>query len=41
MFLNKKNIILFNFKDTIIGIIDKCKTQIGSRLLKRWIKQPL
>lgn len=26
---------------TLIDLLDKCKTQIGSRTLKRWIKQPL
>lgn len=26
---------------TLYGLLDKCKTQIGSRCLKRWLKQPL
>ncbi|EAR92979.2 DNA mismatch repair MutS family DNA-binding domain protein, putative (macronuclear) [Tetrahymena thermophila SB210] len=26
---------------TLVDLLDKCKTQIGSRTLKRWIKQPL
>lgn len=26
---------------TLLGLLDKCKTQIGSRCLRRWLKQPL
>ncbi|EGR30181.1 hypothetical protein IMG5_138850, partial [Ichthyophthirius multifiliis] len=26
---------------TLVDLLDKCKTQIGSRLLRRWIRQPL
>jgi len=27
--------------DTLVGVFDKCKTQIGSRLLRTWLQQPL
>ena len=33
--------ITTNDNGTLLGLLDKCKTQIGSRCLKRWIKQPL
>jgi DNA mismatch repair protein MSH2 len=26
---------------TLIDLLDQCKTQIGSRCLRRWVKQPL
>ena len=26
---------------TLVDLLDKCKTQIGSRCLRRWLKQPL
>lgn len=30
-----------NEAGTLIELLDKCKTQIGSRCLRRWMKQPL
>lgn len=26
---------------TLVDLLDKCKTQIGSRNLRRWLRQPL
>ena len=30
-----------NGNATLLGLLNKCKTQIGSRCLEKWIKQPL
>merc|ERR1712194_701433 len=35
----KKGLELEN--DTLIGVLDRCKTAIGSRLLRNWVQQPL
>ena len=46
--INALSIFPKNFEDkkgneagTLVDLLDKCKTQIGSRCLRRWIKQPL
>ncbi len=30
-----------NHKHTLVGIMDRCQTAMGSRLLRRWIQRPL